>query len=110
MLIIKGVNLYPSQVEAVLLEIEELAPHYQLLVDWTATMPRLEVQVELLDRLVASWGGFRPDHPALPALKEKILAHLRSGLALSPDVSILPPKSIPRSEGKAVRVVEKKKE
>src|SRR4029453_15797574 len=59
MLIVKGVNLYPSEVERTLLALAELAPHYQLVVDRAATLARLEVQVEPAPELIARCGGFR---------------------------------------------------
>ena len=60
MLIVKGVNLYPSEVESALLGVEDLVPHYQLVVDRGTTLARLEVQVEPSPELVARCGGFRP--------------------------------------------------
>ncbi|MBI3456821.1 MAG: phenylacetate--CoA ligase [Candidatus Rokubacteria bacterium] len=108
MLVIKGVNVYPSQVEAALLALPDLAPHYQLVVDRTHGFPQLEVHVEPAEGLVQRWGRFEPTHPEVAVLRERVGAQLRAMLTLSPDVVIAPPKSIPRSEGKAVRVVEKK--
>jgi phenylacetate-CoA ligase len=107
MLVIRGVNVYPSQVEAVLLELPELAPHYQLVVDRAERLPRLEVHVEVSEEVVGRWGGFRAEGPELAALRQKIAGHLRGGLALATDITVVPPRTIPRSEGKAVRVVEK---
>ena len=63
MLIIKGVNLYPSEVEAALLAMDELEPHYQLVVDRRTTLARLEVQVEPAPALLERCGGFQADHP-----------------------------------------------
>jgi len=107
MLIIRGVNVYPSQVEAALLDLPDLAPHYQLVVDRTQAFPRLEVHVEPAEELVRHWGRFEATHPALAALRQRIADRLRATLALNPDIVIAPPKTLPRSEGKAVRVVEK---
>ena len=107
MLVIKGVNVYPSQVEAVLLALPELAAHYQLVVDRAAGFPRLEVHVEPAERLVRAWGGFAPDHPEVTALRHRVGERLRAALVLNPEVVIAAPRSIPRSEGKAVRVVER---
>jgi phenylacetate-CoA ligase len=107
MLVIKGVNVYPSQVEAALLGLPDLAPHYQLVVDRSEGFPRLEIHVEPSEGLVRRWGRFEPGHPDLMALRQRIGERLRATLALSPEVVIDPPKTIPRSEGKAVRVVEK---
>ncbi|MBI4589557.1 MAG: phenylacetate--CoA ligase [Candidatus Rokubacteria bacterium] len=108
MLVIKGVNVYPSQVEAALLAIEDLAPHYQLVVDRTRGFPSLEVHVEPAERLVQRWGRFEPSNPELAALRQRISDRLRAMLTLNPEIVVDPPKTIPRSVGKAVRVVEKK--
>lgn len=107
MLIIRGVNVYPSQVEAALLEIQDLAPHYQLVVDRSGTLPRLEVQVEPAEALLRAWGGWREDRPELARLRETVQTRLRAALALATEVRVLPPKGVPRSEGKAVRVLDK---
>jgi phenylacetate-CoA ligase len=107
MLIIKGVNLYPSEVEATLLAIEELVPTYQLVVDRTATLARLEVQVEPAAAVLDGCGGFDAAHPALVALRGRVAERLSKAIGLSVELTLLPPRTLPRSEGKAVRVVEK---
>jgi phenylacetate-CoA ligase len=107
MLVVKGVNLYPSEVEAALLAVEELQPHYLLVVDRTTTLARLEVQVEPGPALLARCGGFRVDHPELAAVRRAVTARLHTVTGLSIDLVLVPPHTIPRSEGKAVRVVEK---
>jgi phenylacetate-CoA ligase len=107
MLIVKGVNLYPSEVEAALLTVEELQPHYLLVVDRTATLARLEVQVEPAPALLERCGGFRADHPLLLALRQRVTARLREVTGLGIDLTLVAPHTIPRSEGKAVRVIEK---
>jgi phenylacetate-CoA ligase len=108
MLIIKGVNVYPSQLEAALLTVEDLAPHYQLLVDRRAAFPTLAVQVEPAERLVREWGGFVPSRPEIAALSAQVAQCLRGHLGLNPEIIVVAPKTIPRSEGKAVRVVERR--
>jgi len=108
MLIIKGVNVYPSQLEAALLTVEDLAPHYQLLVDRRAAFPTLAVQVEPAERLVREWGGFEGRRPEIAALSARVADCLRGHLGLNPEIAIVAPKTIPRSEGKAVRVVERR--
>lgn len=107
MLIIRGVNLYPSEVESALLAIDELEPHYQLVVDRTAALARLEVHVEVAGALLDACGGFDPAHPRLTALRRQAGERLRKAIGLAVDLRILEPRSIPRSEGKAVRVVER---
>jgi len=108
MLIIKGVNVYPSQLEAALLTLPELAPHYQLVVDRTEAFPALAVHVEPAEQLVREWGGFDSSRPEVLRLAARVAECLRGHLGLNPDIAIVPPKSLPRSEGKAVRVVERR--
>jgi len=107
MLVIKGVNLYPSQLEAALLTSPDLAPHYLLVVDRSQGFPAIEVHVEPAEERVRAWGGFEPDRPEVIALSLRVRELLRAHLGLNPEVVIAPPKTIPRSEGKAVRVVER---
>jgi phenylacetate-CoA ligase len=105
MVVIKGVNVYPSQLEAALLTLEEVAPHYLLVVDRTGAFPTLEVHVEPVERLVHEWGGFDSARPEVLGLATRIAERIRGHLGLNPAIAIVPPKSIARSEGKAVRVV-----
>jgi phenylacetate-CoA ligase len=107
MLVIKGVNLYPSQLEAALLTLPDLAPHYQLVVDRSQGFPTIEVHVEPADERVREWGGFDASRPEVVALTLRVGELLRAHLGLNPEVTIVPPKTIARSEGKAVRVVER---
>ena len=107
MLVIKGVNLYPSQLEAALLTSPDLAPHYLLVVDRSQGFPAIEVHVEPAEERVRAWGGFEPGRPEVIALSLRVRELLRAHLGLNPEVTIVPPKTIPRSEGKAVRVVER---
>jgi phenylacetate-CoA ligase len=106
MLVIKGVNVYPSEIETALLGVEDLLPQYQLVVDRRATLARLEVQVEPAPALVERSGGLQPGHPAVVALRQDVAARLRATLGLGVEVTLVPPRTIPRSEGKAVRVIE----
>jgi len=107
MLIVKGVNLYPSEVERTLLAVEDLAPHYQLVVDRGATLARLEVQVEPAPELIARCGGFAADHPEIASLRRRATEQLRQATGLGVELTIVAPRTIPRSEGKAVRVIER---
>jgi phenylacetate-CoA ligase len=107
MLIVKGVNLYPSEVERTLLAVEELAPHYQIVVDRGATLARLEVQVEPAPELIARCGGFAADHPEIASLRRRATEQLRQATGLGVELTIVAPRTIPRSEGKAVRVIER---
>ena len=92
--------------ERTLLALEELAPHYQLVVDRAATLARLEVQVETAPAHRAlRWLRRRPsgDHVA----RRRAAEQLRQATRLSVELSIVAPRTIPRSEGKAVRVIER---
>ncbi len=107
MLIIKGVNLYPSEVEGTLLSVVELVPHYQLIIDRRQTLARLEVQVEPSAVVIEGCGGFNAAHPTLVALRARVAERLQKAIGLSVELTLVPPRTLPRSEGKAVRVVEK---
>ena len=106
MLVIKGVNLYPSEVEATLLAEADLQPHYVLIVDRSTTLARLEVQVEPGPALLARCGGFHAEHPALAEVRRRAADRLRAATGLSIELTLVAPHTIPRSEGKAVRVIE----
>jgi phenylacetate-CoA ligase len=106
MLIIKGVNVYPSEVEGALLDVEDVVPHYQLVVDRRGTLARVQVQVEPAAAFLRSAGDLSQNHPAVTALRERVADRLRAALGLTVEVALVPPHTIPRSEGKAVRVVE----
>lgn len=102
MLIIRGVNVFPSQVEAALLEVTETTPHYQLIVDRVNNLDTLEVQVEVEERF------FSDEIKELEKLTQKIKNVLQSAIGLSVKVTLVEPKSIQRSEGKAKRVIDKR--
>jgi phenylacetate-CoA ligase len=108
MLIIKGVNVYPSELESALLAVADLEPHYQLVVDRTPTLATLEVRVEpsaaLLSR--AGPGPLDQRNPVVQALREQVTERVREAIGLSVQVTLVPPRTVPRSEGKAVRVIE----
>ena len=108
MLIVKGVNLYPSEVEGTLLAVEELVPHYQLLVDRRTTLARLEVQVEPAPAVVERCGGFDVTHPVLVDLRRRVGERLARAIGLTAEVTLVAPRTLPRSEGKAVRVIEQR--
>lgn len=108
MLIIRGVNVYPSEIESVLLTIKELAPYYQLVVDKTSSLSQLEVQVEISESAQNQLGLISPGDLQIKELRQRVREALRATLTLSTGVTILPAKALPRTEGKAVRVVEKK--
>jgi phenylacetate-CoA ligase len=98
MLIVRGVNVHPSTVEHVLLQIGGVAPHYRLVVERPGALDELTLECEP----VAGLEGDRE------ALRERIETALREHCGLRVDVAVLDPGSIPRSEGKAVRVVDRR--
>jgi len=102
MLIIRGVNVFPSQIEEVLLKVEGVEPHYQILVDRQGQLDSIEVQVEMNDRL------FSDEIKNLSKLEKEIEAELYSTLNIHSTVKLVEPKSIPRSEGKAKRVIDRR--
>ncbi|MET0851838.1 MAG: hypothetical protein ABW020_11950 [Candidatus Rokuibacteriota bacterium] len=83
-------------------------PFYQLVVDRTQAFPTLAVHVEPAEGIVGEWGGFDTSRAEVAALSARVSECLRRHLGLNPEVAIVPPKTIPRSEGKAVRVVERR--
>ncbi len=103
MLIIRGVNVFPSQVEAALLEMGEISPHYLLIVEREGNFDTLEVWVEVEERF------FSDEIRKLQDLSGKIGHVLQQALGLSVKVKLVEPKTIERSEGKAKRVIDKRK-
>jgi len=103
MLIIRGVNLFPSQIEHVLLEMGETSAHYMLYVDRANNLDTLELKVELVESQLTD--TIRD----LQNLSRKIEHALNSAIGLHVKVSLVEPKTITRSEGKAVRVVDNRK-
>ena len=103
MLIIRGVNVFPSQVEAALVDVEEVTPHYMMIVDRVNNLDTLEVQVELDQRY------YTDEVRAIEALTKKITHVIQQALGLSAKVKIVEPQSLKRSEGKAVHVVDNRK-
>jgi len=97
MLIIRGVNVYPSQVEAVLVGLPDVAPHYQLVVERKGAMDQLTVEVEIAPGLAGTAGAY-------PAVAERVRHHIKSMIGVTTDVEVKQPGEIPRSQGKAVRV------
>src|SRR5919199_44729 len=101
MLIVRGVNVFPSEIERVLMEMPDLAPHYQIVVDRQGALDTLEVHAEVTPEFRAA---ALQDVGLLAALRERVNGALDAALGVSTDVVLHPPGSLPRSEGKAVRV------
>ncbi len=100
MLIIRGVNVFPSQIEEVLLRIPGVSPHYMLVVDRVNSTDKLEVQVELTDEI------FSDTVADIEKIGRNIAEQIKSVVGIAANVKLVPPKSIPRSEGKAKRIID----
>ncbi len=100
MLIIRGVNVFPSQIESVLMQMDDVTPHYQLVVDREGRLDILTVMVEISERL------FADEVRLLQDLERKIVHNIKEMLGVSARVKLVEPKAIARSQGKAVRVID----
>lgn len=103
MLIIRGVNVFPSQIENVLLGIEGLEPHYELIVDRDGKLDTLEIRVEVSET------SFSDEVRTLQKLERRISKDVKDYLGVSAAVKLVEPKSLQRFEGKAQRVIDKRK-
>jgi len=103
MLIIRGVNVFPSQIEEVLVNIEGIEPHYQIVVDRAGGLDELEVQVEMNEVLISD------EIKELEKVEARIKSKIEGMLGIKVSIKLVEPKSIARSEGKAKRVIDKRK-
>ncbi len=104
MLIIRGVNVFPTQIEAVLLNVKGIEPQYQLIVDRVETLDTLEVQVEISEKLLAESDEVK----ALQNVQRRIVKDIKDYLGITAQVKLVEPKSLQRFEGKASRVIDKR--
>ena len=100
MLIIRGVNVFPSQIEQVVNSFNEITPHYQIVLTTKGTLDQIELRVETA-----------PDFPfdeirALEDLRKRLAAALKSNLQIAVKIKFCEPKTIERSEGKSKRVID----
>ncbi|MDO5576729.1 MAG: phenylacetate--CoA ligase, partial [Fibrobacter sp.] len=103
MLVIRGVNVFPSQIENVLLKVDGIEPHYEILVDRMAQLDYLEVRVEMNDTLFS-------DKIRLVEQKEKEIEHaLKEELLVHSKVKLIEPRSLERGDGKCKRIIDKRK-
>ena len=103
MLIIHGVNVFPGQIEAGLLRVPEVAPHYQIVLESTDTLDRFEIKVEVTDE------AFSDDIRHMENLRKRVLDAVKSIIGLTPKISLVEPNTLPRSEGKIKRVIDNRK-
>ena len=100
MMIIRGVNVFPSQIEGVLLNVEGVSPHYMIVVDRVNSTDQMEVQVELTEEF------FTDKVSEIERIRDQIKNQIKSDVGISAKIKLVPPKSIPRSEGKAKRIID----
>ncbi len=103
MLIIRGVNVFPSQVEAALVDVEEVTPHYMMIVDRANNLDTLEIQVEVDVKY------YTDEIRGIEKLTKKIAGVIQGALGISAKIKLMGPNSLPRSEGKAVHVIDNRK-
>ena len=103
MLIIRGVNVFPSQIESVLLEMSETEPHYLLIVEREGTLDILNLMVEIQEQF------FSDEIRQLESLKKKIKDNIQSTLGISVNVKLVEPRTIERTAGKSKRVIDNRK-
>ena len=100
MLVIRGVNVFPSQIEACLVGLEGVAPFYMLIVDRVNSTDKLEVQIEMSEEM------FTDKVSEIESLRSTIVERIKSVVGIAAKVTLVPPKSLPRSEGKAKRIID----
>ncbi|MBF0203401.1 MAG: phenylacetate--CoA ligase, partial [Desulfamplus sp.] len=103
MLIIRGVNVFPSQIESVLMKSRDIQPHYQLVVDRIDNLDTLTVMVEVGQEF------FSDEIKTLQNMEHKLSNDIKEYLGVSAKIKLVEPKTIQRSEGKAIRVIDKRK-
>lgn len=103
MLIIRGVNVFPSQVEAALINVQEVTPHYMMIVDRVNNLDTLEIQVEIDQKY------YTDEVRTIEALTKKIAHIIQQALGINAKIKIVEPQTLVRSEGKAVHVIDKRK-
>lgn len=103
MLIIHGVNVFPGQIEACLMKVPEVAPHYQIELSSTDTMDRFEIKVEVTRE------AFTDSVSALENIRRRVAASIKEIVGLSPKILIVAPGTLPRSQGKIKRVIDNRK-
>jgi phenylacetate-CoA ligase len=103
MLIIRGVNVFPSQIEAVLLTFCEVEPHYMIYVDRLENLDIMEIQIEMTSKI------FSDSIKDIERIEKKLTHEIQSAIGIGVKITLVEPRSIPRSEGKAKRVIDKRK-
>jgi len=102
MLILRGVNVFPSQIETVLLDVEGTLPHYQIILTREHGLDQIEVQVEVTSNTFSDTVG------AMERLQEKLADAMERVLQIRVKVTLVEPQTLQRSEGKARRVIDRR--
>ncbi len=103
MLIIRGVNVFPSQIEAAIMNVSGVAPHYMIYVDRVGNLDVMEIKIEVNEHIT------RDNIGDMEALRKKIAGEIQSYLSVSAKITLVEQNTLPRSEGKAVRVIDNRK-
>jgi phenylacetate-CoA ligase len=107
MLIIRGVNVFPSEIEHFLIQIQEIAPHYQIRLQRQGSLDEIQLDVELSEDIYRKMNR-SIEHKDVYSIVKKVQHSMKNNCLVSMKVKVLEPKSIPRSEGKAVRIVDER--
>ena len=102
MMVLRGVNVFPSQIEAALLEMDGILPHYMIIVDRVNNLDTIEVQVEVEERF------FSDEIKELEKLTKKIENVIKTAIGLAVKVKLVEPKTLERVDGKSVHVIDKR--
>ena len=102
MLIIRGVNVFPTQIESALLSVEGVEPHYQIIIDRERHLDDIEIWVEVSESV------FSDEARGLERLEERVRTEISSILGISARIKLVEPRTITRTEGKARRVVDRR--
>ncbi|ERI08129.1 phenylacetate--CoA ligase family protein [Aneurinibacillus aneurinilyticus] len=105
MLIIRGVNVFPTEIESVLLGFKQLAPHYQVVIERDGALDRFEVHCEVTDEFIGQTGKLE-ESDAATGLVKSIAHEMKNALGVSVVLRVNEPNTIPRSDGKAIRIVD----
>ncbi|MPN38813.1 Phenylacetate-coenzyme A ligase [bioreactor metagenome] len=103
MMIIRGVNVFPSQIESELLKFAEVEPHYMIYIDRINNLDMMEVDVEMTEEF------FSDEVRKIEDLERKLRSRVESSIGINVKIRLVEPRSIPRSEGKAKRVEDRRK-
>lgn len=109
MLIVRGVNVFPSEIEHYLIQLDELAPHYQVHLKRKDNLDIVELHVEINENIYQTINQDM-ENETIKGIKKMVQHSMKNHCLISMNVNVLPPRSLPRSEGKAIRVVDRRRE